>query len=137
MSRFVSKVILSSGIAGVLHLFRALKYSANGFRACFREEIAFRQECAIAVPHFLAVILLPLTFQARLYLTALWFVLIAFELLNTAIESVTNIASPSKHRLAEKAKDCGSAAVFSIIVLFLLSWFVILAKLVYDMVIAR
>ena len=117
---------------GFEHLLRALRYSADGIRACLRDEVAFRQECAIAVPHFLAVILLPLSFQVRLYMTALWFVLVAVELVNTALEAVTDIASPSVHELAKKAKDCGSAAVFSIIVLFLLSWLVVLAKLVCD-----
>lgn len=117
------------GIVAMTHLFQSLFYSAKGLWACFRDEIAFRQECALAVPHFLAVALLPLSVALRLYLILLWFLLVAIELMNTAIESVTNLASPSFHDLAAKAKDCASAAVFVIILLFFSSWLVILISI--------
>ena len=108
------------------HLFHSMRYSLKGLRACIRNEIAFRQECILAVPHFLAVILFHLPLAIRLYLVALWFILVAFELMNTAIESVTNLASPSFHDLAAKAKDCASAAVFVMLILLFSSWICII-----------
>lgn len=118
---------------GIAHLFSALRYSAHGFRACFRDELAFRQECAIAIPHFIAVALVPMELWMRFYLGALWFVMIAIELLNTAIEAVVNLASPEQHPLAKKAKDCGSAAVFCIIFLFVTSWCYVLGRCVWSL----
>lgn len=117
-------------VDGAVHFLRAFRCSANGFRVCFRDEIAFRQECALAIPHFILVVLLPLSVQARVYLTALWFLLIVVELLNTAIESVTDLATPGQHDLAAKAKDCGSAAVSCVLALFLVSWLVMGIRLV-------
>ena len=116
--------------AGIAHLFSALRYSVQGFVAAFRDEVAFRQECLIAVPHFIAVVCLPLELWMRFYLAALWFVLIAVELLNTAVEAVVNLVSPEWNALAKKAKDCGSAAVFSINVLLVVSWVAVILRLV-------
>ncbi len=48
------------------------------------------------------------------------------ELLNTAVEAVVDLASPEKHDLAKKAKDCGSAAVMCILILIVACWIVVL-----------
>ena len=117
---------------GVNHLFRALKYSASGLRACFRDEIAFRQECAMAIPHFILLFALPITFSTRVFLTFLLAILLAFELINTAIEAVVDLASPERHLLAGKAKDCASAAVFIVIISYALGWTYVLGRLVYH-----
>ena len=114
----------------IWHLMRSFGYSLQGIRTCFRDEMAFRQECVLAIPHFLGVFLLPISIGIRLYLIALWFLLMAVELLNTAIESVTNLASPQFDKLAAKAKDCASAAVFCVILLLIGSWAIVVWKLV-------
>ena len=108
------------------HILFAWKNSLHGLRNCWQDELAFRHECFLAIPHFIALVVLPLEFWLRLYLLGLWFVLIAVELLNTAIEAVVDLVSPQYHRLAGKAKDCASAAVFCLIVLLALSWGLVL-----------
>ena len=113
---------MKSAERGVGHFLCSFKYSLAGLGACFRDEAAFRQECALAIPHFAGIFLCPLSVEMRLYLAALWFVLITVELLNTAIEAVVNLVSPEWNALAKKAKDCASAAVFSMISLLILSW---------------
>lgn len=104
------------------HILKALRYSLAGLWACFRDEVAFRQECALAIPHFILVVVVPMEFWMRFALVAIWFLVIAFELVNTAIEAVVNLASPERHALAKKAKDCGSAAVLCLLVLLGLGW---------------
>ena len=113
------------------HLVNSFKYSIDGLKLCFHDEPAFRQECMMAVIHFIALFLVPLTFEQRLYLTTVLTILFAVELLNTAIEAVTNLASPEFHPYAKKAKDCASAAVFCLLLLFLGSWGVLVVKLVW------
>ena len=44
------------------------------------------------------------------------------ELMNSAIESVVDLASPDYHLLAKRAKDIGSAAVFVSIALTVFLW---------------
>lgn len=112
-------------------MFRSLRYSLDGLTRCFRDEIAFRQECLLAIPHFAGVLLLPLTWEVKLYLTAIWLMLAAVELLNTAVEAVVNLVSPQKHDLAKKAKDVASSAVFCMLVLFGVSWIVVLCNLCF------
>ena len=110
------------------HLINAIRYSIQGLRTCFRDEVAFRQECLLAIPHFLFLFLLPLSGYERLYLTIVWVLVLAAELLNTSIEAIVNLVSPEKHPLAGKAKDCGSAAVFCLLILLFLSWGVLLTR---------
>ena len=44
------------------------------------------------------------------------------ELLNSAVEAVVDKISPEFNELAGRAKDMGSAAVFLLLVLVLLTW---------------
>ena len=114
----------------IVHFVRAFGYSLAGLAACFKDEVAFRQECLIAIPHFLAAVLLPLPMWVRAFLSLLWVLLVTVELLNTAIEAVVNLVSPDRHSLAKKAKDCGSAAVFCISLSLVVTWVCVLAWLV-------
>lgn len=116
----------------ISHVFRSMKHSVEGLVRCFRDEIAFRQECLIAIPHFLALLMLPLVWYVRLFLAALWFMLAVVELMNTAVEAVTNLASPGIHDLAKKAKDVASAAVFLMIILLCLGWTMVLYVLYFG-----
>lgn len=111
------------------HLFLSLRYSLAGLRACFRDEVAFRQECVLGLVHFVALVLLPLTIGVRFVLVSVWVLLVVVELLNTAIESVVDLVSPQRHPLAAKAKDCASAAVFCMLLLLMACW--ILAIICY------
>ena len=48
------------------------------------------------------------------------------EFINTAIEAVVDKVSPEFHELAGRAKDMGSAAVFLLLMMVVLSWALIL-----------
>jgi diacylglycerol kinase (ATP) len=58
----------------------------------------------------------------KLLLNLLWLVLLAVELLNTAIEAVVDLVSPGYHPLAKQAKDFGSAAVFCLLLAWIVAW---------------
>ena len=120
---------LKPALKGIRHFFAAFGYSMAGLAAAFRHEAAFRQELFLGVIHFTAMFLLDLAFEWRLYLSAVWVVLICFELVNSAIEAIVDMASPGWHHLAKRAKDLGSATVFCMLVLFWGSWLFIVLKL--------
>lgn len=111
-------------LTGFLHCFAALKYSIQGFATCFKQEAAFRQECALGLPHFIMLCIIEMDAWMRVLLGVLWFLLIAVELLNSGIEAVVDLASPEHHELARKAKDCGSAAVMCLLVSLVWCWIV-------------
>ena len=119
------------------HILKAFRYSLAGLWACFRDEVAFRQECALAIPHFILVAVVPMEPWMRFALVAIWFLIIAFELINTAIEAVVDLASPERHALAKKAKDCGSAAVLCLLVLLGVGWALVAVRACYDLRLAR
>ena len=50
------------------------------------------------------------------------FLVLSAEVMNSAIEAVVDKASPEFHELAGRAKDMGSAAVFLLMLNFMLTW---------------
>lgn len=85
-------------------------------------EAAFRQEAVILVALLIVLWFLPC---ALLWKGVLFFAstsVLIVELLNSAIESVVDLASPRYHDLAKRAKDLGSAAVLLSIVCALVLW---------------
>jgi len=110
------------GNTGMRRIIRAFGFSMQGFAAAWRHEAAFRQET------LLAVILLPLSFWlARnlnewLLLTVTILLVLIVELLNSALEAVVDRISDEHHKLAGRAKDIASAAVFVCLCLTFIVW---------------
>jgi diacylglycerol kinase (ATP) len=110
------------GNTGLRRVVNATFYSVAGLRAAWRNEAAFRQECvAVVVLIPFAVWLGQTAIQRALLLTSCVLVLIV-ELLNTAVEFVVDRVGTDHHELSGRAKDLGSAAVFTSIALAILVW---------------
>lgn len=111
---------------GLSRILNAFVFSAQGFRACFRSEEAFRQEV------FASVLLIPLglwlgdTAVEKLLLAGSILFLMIVELLNTGIERVVDRISLERHPLSGEAKDMASAAVLLAVTLVVLTWGLIL-----------
>lgn len=109
---------------------RAFVNSTNGLRAAWKDDASYRRAvlqvgAGILVASALAL-WLDMRINAWLTLVASLLPILVVELLNTAIESVTDKASPERHPLAKKAKDVGSAAVLMTRLITLLCWSVVL-----------
>lgn len=111
---------------GLARIWAAAIYSAEGLRACFLSEEAFRIEL------ILSLILAPLAFilgesdlEKAMLLLAIAIVLLV-ELLNSAVEAVVDRIGMEYHELSKKAKDIASGAVFISLMTFLLIWSVLL-----------
>jgi len=86
-------------------------WSWAGVRATWASEASFRQwSLANGLSAMLAFVL-PLSAGDRALILALGLLVLAAELINTAIEATVDLLSPDPHPLAAKAKDCGSACV--------------------------
>jgi diacylglycerol kinase (ATP) len=110
------------GYTGLQRVYKAAGFSWQGFKAAWKNESAFRQECT------LGIILLPLAFvigesmlQVAVLISMLAVVLIT-ELLNSAVEAVVDRVGEEYHDLAGRAKDMGSAAVFVSLALVVIVW---------------
>lgn len=108
-----------------MRVWKALTYSLNGIAATWRDEPAFKQEVYVAVVFIPVTLLLPITRLETIILLAMFGLVLALELLNSAIEAIVDLASPNFHALAGKAKDCGSAAVFIAAMTLVGSWLAI------------
>lgn len=114
------------GKIGIARIVDATGYSWKGFCAAFKHEAAFRQEL------FLLLVLTPLALwlgeggvEYALLIGSLLLVLMV-ELLNSAVEAVVDRIGPEHHKLAGRAKDIGSAAVFVALVNAALIWLFVL-----------
>jgi diacylglycerol kinase (ATP) len=107
---------------GIARIFAAFSYSLEGMRCTLLTEAAFRQEACIVAIATVMLFFLPLSHEWKGLLFFATTVVLVVELLNSAIESVVDLASSDYHALAKRAKDIGSAAVFLSITLTLLLW---------------
>lgn len=111
-----------SGTRGLKRVINATGFSVAGLKAAWRHEAAFRQECALmAVLAPLAVWLGQTAVQRSLLLGVCALVLIV-ELLNSAVEAAVDRVGTEHNRLAGRAKDLGSAAVFVSLLTAALVW---------------
>ena len=108
---------------------KATIWSLQGLRAAWLHESSFRLEV------YLFAVLGPLGLWLgqsgveRALLVGSGLLVMAVELLNSSIEAVIERYGPEFHELAGRAKDMGSAAVFVLMLNFVLVWGLILGPL--------
>jgi diacylglycerol kinase (ATP) len=107
---------------GIARLWAALLYSLNGLKFAVTKETAFRQETCIYLVLLVVLYFLPLSIMFKCILFSANTLVLLIELLNSAIESAVDMASPEYNELAKRAKDLGSAAVFISIILAVALW---------------
>jgi diacylglycerol kinase (ATP) len=110
------------GKTGLRRVWNALFYSADGFRAAFQHEDAFRQEVLLACVLIPLALLLPASGPGKAMMVASVLLVLIVELLNSAVEATVDRISLENHQLAKRAKDIGSAAVFVSLVNVLAVW---------------
>ena len=100
------------GKTGLRRVWNAFHYSLAGLEAAYRHEDAFRQEVWLAAILLPAACLLPVDGVGRALMIASVLLVLVVELLNSALEAAVDRIGLEDHRLAKRAKDIGSAAVF-------------------------
>lgn len=115
------------GKTGLRRLINATRYSAQGFKAAWKTEDAFRQESVLAVILIPVAVILPVSLVYKLLLIGSVILVLIVEVLNSAIEAVVDRFGGEIHPLSGKAKDLGSAAVLLALTLALITWVSILA----------
>ena len=97
---------------GIKRTLRTFKYSAQGLAYAYKNE----QSMWIHAAATIVTVVLGIIFKLNLTEWALIFialgVILASELINTAIEAAVDLCTLEIHPLAKIAKDCGSAATF-------------------------
>jgi diacylglycerol kinase (ATP) len=115
-------------VDGVKRLWRATINSWNGLVAAARSEQAFREEIAVlAIGIPLALYLTADTGKRIALIGTLVFILIV-ELLNTAIEKLSDRVTLDHDLVVKRVKDMGSAAILLSLVLAGAVWLWIAAE---------
>jgi diacylglycerol kinase (ATP) len=74
----------------------------------------------------MACLLVEMTSGERALILALGLLILAAEVMNTALEEIVDYLSTERHPRAKKAKDCGSAAVALTAIAGGVAWLVVL-----------
>lgn len=107
--------------SGLARIIKATECSRQGMVAAWRFEAAFRQEAILAMCMFPFSFVLASSLQHWALLVGSLLLVMIVELLNSAIEALTDRVSLERHELSGRAKDMGSAAVtFSLLIVGLI-----------------
>src|SRR5690606_23811400 len=99
---------------GIAHIFAAARYSLGGVRRLWGETALRHEILAFALAMGLFLIAgVPL--WGYIGAAILFLVTVSIEALNTAVEEITDHASPAYSDMARHAKDLGSFAVFCLL----------------------
>ena len=113
-------------------ILKATQWSLQGLRAAWLHESSFRLEVYLLVVAVPLGLWLGQTGVERALLLGSCLLVLAMELLNSAVEAVIERYGAEHHELAGRAKDMGSAAVFVTMMNVLLVWGLILVPRLMD-----
>ena len=116
------------GRTGLRRVWNAIGYSLHGFMSAYRHEEAFRQEVLLAVVLIPIALVLDVSGVGKGLMVASVLLVLIVELLNSAIEAAVDRISLDRHRLAKRAKDIGSAAVFLSLLNVAVVWGLVLVE---------
>lgn len=99
------------GKSGLRRILNAFGYSLSGLGEAIRNEAAFRQELLLAVVLIPVALIFGRSGSDKALLIGSVMLVLIVELMNSAVESLTDRVSLEIHPLSKKTKDLGSAAV--------------------------
>ncbi len=116
---------------GIKRFINSFHYSWDGIKYAFKYEQSMFIHVLVTLLVVICGIIFKLNFHEWLLCIVLIGLVIATELINTAIEAVVDLACPEIHPLAKTAKDTAAAAVFVFaITAFLCGLFLFVPKMI-------
>lgn len=95
-------------------LLRSFGFAGQGLRYCAGREKNFQVHCILAVLVIITGFVLKISLQEWIIVSMCIAAMLAFEMLNTAIEHLCNIVQPASHPTVKIIKDVSAGAVFLI-----------------------
>ncbi len=122
MGKTWSRKVKKNKLINFSHTINATKYSLYGLKAAFKNEQAFKHEVFILVFLFLILLIFDKSFFESVVVISAWLLVMAVELLNSAIEEAFDMITLEKDERVKRGKDMASAAIFICIVINILIW---------------
>ena len=123
-----SENVGKQGNTGLKRIIKATGYSIQGLKAAWKHEAAIRQEVALLLVALPIIVLVDVTLVEKILMLSGLLILIAIELVNSAIEAIVDRVGVEHHELSGRAKDIGSAAVMVMLLLNAINWALILGN---------
>ena len=109
----------------------SIKYSVDGLVNAYKNEQSLWLHAMCTILIVILGFALQISFIQWAIIVIALVVVLAVELLNTAIEATVDLVTKEIHPLAKIAKDCGSAAAFvSSIMVFIICCFIFIPKII-------
>jgi diacylglycerol kinase (ATP) len=112
----------------VHRLLSATRNTWNGLVAAARSEEAFRQELVVLALSVPAAFLIASDVWRGIALVGVILLILVVELLNTAIEKLSDHVTPGTHPVIGRVKDMGSAAVGLCLLIAGMVWLAAIAE---------
>ena len=108
----------------------SIKFSIDGLVNAYQNEQSLWLHAICTIGIIILGFLLQISFIQWAIIVIALVIVLAVELLNTAIEATVDLVTKEIHPLAKVAKDCGSAAAFvSSIMVFIICCFIFIPKI--------
>ena len=109
----------------------SIKFSIDGLVNAYQNEQSLWLHAICTIGIIILGFLLQISFNEWAVIVIALVIVLAVELLNTAIEATVDLVTKENHPLAKVAKDCGSAAAFvSSIMVFIICCFIFIPKII-------
>ena len=109
----------------------SIKYSVDGLVNAYQNEQSLWLHAMSTIIIVILGFALQISFIQWAIIVIALVIVLAVELLNTAIEATVDLVTKEIHPLAKVAKDCGSAAAFvSSIMVFIICCFIFIPKII-------
>jgi len=95
-----------------MRFLKSISYAWQGIKYCFRSEKNFRIELIVAAIAFLFASILKIGTNEWLAILFCSAMVLGLEIINTAIEKLSNVVSTSIHPVIKVVKDMAAGAVF-------------------------
>lgn len=109
-------------------LFNATRYSLKGYAAAWKHERAFKEETITLIIVIPLALWIGNSVLQKAALISSWLLVMLAELLNSAVEAVVDRIGSERHELSGRAKDLGSAAVFTALCIAAIIWIAVIAS---------
>ena len=109
-------------------IYKATRYSLSGLYCAFKQEQAFEFETVVLTALIAVAFWAELPLLIFVLLIGSWLVVMAFELVNSAVERVFNLIDTKYNPDIKAGKDMLSAAVFLMILFNMALWLALLLQ---------
>jgi diacylglycerol kinase len=103
-----------------MRFLKSINYAWQGIKYCFRSEKNFRIELIVAAIAFLLASIFKVGTNEWLAILFCSAMVLGLEIVNTAIERLSNVVSTSIHPVIKVVKDMAAGAVFLVSIISLI-----------------